>query len=343
MYPKYNTGPITLDKEGYAELFTPEIQGEIVKVAVFYSEVAAEEMHLQIYTNDGERIMNIQGAEDGLWYPRNWNVQNQQYTSETMAVENAGVMNAEKFVTSGPLKIMVKGSPLVGDQIDNIMFLIKGDIVYDFEKEDAPVTTTTPGVYNPSYSRRGKRLKDFVAKIMGDITKDSQEIAKLNRADEKDLRGFIEDSLYSYSFDGINKSVSEQIKDFILKATLKGYPQERVLNYIQNKGATLGQAKNIFRTESHALRTKVREWSYDKLDPEDEFKYKWLGPDDNRRTPICEAITKRTRNGMSMAQLKQVINEEVDKAKRRGELPTGYDAREFTPHFQCRHTFIRAF
>lgn len=209
-------------------------------------------------------------------------------------------------------------------------------------KDDSPVTTDTPGTYNPSYgaSDRRRHLHEYMKSILEDVTKEEEGL--INKADPDSLRKYIEESLYTKTFSGVKKTTSDLIKDFILRSVVKGYPRERILKYLVNKGLPANQAENIYRTETHALRTKVREWSYKQIDPNDELKYKWIGPADNRTTHICSRIASRTKNGVSMEKLKSIIQDEVDKAINKGELPADYDPREYTPHFNCRHTFVRS-
>jgi hypothetical protein len=338
MIKKIPIGPVQGD------YVIPNIIGRIEKVKVKYANPSAEDVNLIISTGDGEEILNITGSKDGIWYPRNWNIQNQQYSGINIAGEGQSVMNAERWLVFGSLYIKVTGS-LKEDYIKNI------EITYEEEnqdyflmKEEGAVTTETPRVSNPSYGgpRDRKRRKYFLTNYLKSelsyITKDtSHQDMLINKAD--DLRDFIENSVFTRKFDGVTKSMSDLIKDFIIRAITKGYNQERVMKYLDRKGIPKSQARNIFRTENHELRNKVREWSYNQLPGEQ--KVKWIGPNDGRTTNICANIKNKSRKGVTIEELQKIIGEEVEMAISKGELPSNFDPREYTPHFGCRHTFIK--
>jgi hypothetical protein len=93
------------------------------------------------------------------------------------------------------------------------------------------------------------------------------------------------------------------------------------------------QAEVIARTESQAVHNKMREYSYKKIDPEGKFKYKWINPLDDRTTDICRHLVSRTTGGVTLDTLKNLVEDESKKA--------GFEPREFTPHINCRSTFVR--
>jgi len=341
MITRFSIGPIILEGGFEKEISTPNIIGYIEKVKIEYGNEHAEDMFLEIETSDGEKIMTIQGSKDGLWYPRNWNIQNQQYAGVNIAAEGQNAMNAERYLSYGPLKIRIKGS-IKDDHIKRIEFTIDGTVEGTVEFMKDMVSTSTPGVNNAVYGKRKERERLLMKYMEGVIDKEiSQEIKK---QDPEDLREFIENSLYQKKFDGINKTISEQIKDFILRGVVKKYPKKRIEGYITRKAAVnTAKAALIYRTETHELRNKVREWSYKQLPDYEASLFKWIGPKDYRTTLICKAITRKTKNGVSMEELKKIIADEVQNAIDREELPPDFDPREYTPHFGCRHTYIKSY
>ena len=210
------------------------------------------------------------------------------------------------------------------------------------KKDVGAVTTLTEGILHPLHSTRKKQLKEMLDKMMNTLSKHKPYLETIQKADPEGLTDFIEQSIYSRNFAGMEKSISEQIKDFILRGIAKKYSKGRVVKYIKRKsGADDYQADNIYRTENNALRNKVREWAYKQIDPEGVQLYKWIGPNDSRTTNICKAISQRTRDGVNMKELNEVITDEVQKAKERKELPENFEMRDWCPHFSCRHTMIR--
>lgn len=354
-------------REG-AFLSTPEINGRIEKIIVKYAEPSAEEATLEIETEYKENLVSITGSKDGIWYPRNWNVSTQMYQGITVASEGQNTMNTERWAIEGSLNInyissqmtdviteliiiyedgipaLITEAPEIEDEIEEIQEEFEKNI----KKEAGMVSTGTVGVNNPMHSPKKKR-REYYLKGMYDIVKSEMDPnfkkdVGNKPIDAKSLREFIEQAMFNRNFKGMNKSISEQIKDYILRATVKKYGNQRITGYIERKAkkeAYTGQFNNIMRTENQAMKNKVREWAYDQTDPEKDKIYKWIGPKDHRTTPICERITKRAQKGVTMDQLKVVIQQEVDRAKANDELPQNFEARDWTPHFRCRHTFVR--
>ena len=238
----------------------------------------------------------------------------------------------------------------------------------DIEKDGGAVSSTTGGVSNPRHDsrRRSEAIPQFPMKAY-----DAGEPEKIWKRRDRDIEKYMMQTLkeimkrenvdmpigkadaeqtqqmramrYSDKFQGISIANSNKIKDYVIRAINAGYGPDRITKYIKRvaKVDTV-QAERIMRTETQAMQNTSREWAYKKLDPDGEWKYKWIGPSDNRTTKTCQHIGQRTKEGVSMDELRKVIEEESAKAKDRGELPPDYEPREWTPHFQCRHTFVRS-
>jgi len=94
------------------------------------------------------------------------------------------------------------------------------------------------------------------------------------------------------------------------------------------------RVNRILRTEFGNIQNISAEQTYRQIDPKGEGRYEWLSTPDFRRTGICKTITARTRGGVTMEELKQIIREEAD--------PKTYTAdRPFTPHLNCRSRMIK--
>lgn len=116
----------------------------------------------------------------------------------------------------------------------------------------------------------------------------------------------------------------------------RGLLENRTPDEIQNKLREVldigeNRARLIVRTETQKVQSIARFNQYDKLGL-DNYKYYWKGPDDRRTTKWCKNITRRTKKGVTIDKLKQIIKEEAQ--------PEFYNPlNPFSPHFQCRHTF----
>jgi len=192
--------------------------------------------------------------------------------------------------------------------------------------KDEPVTSTTSGVSNRRYGKDDE-----------EDNLDKQVIVKEDKKD--DFIKFISSALFKKKFDDIPVRTSERVKNVILESLTKNESITTMVDRLEKFTKTKlseGERKNIVRTESQALQNKIKEWNVIQTDPEGEHKFKWVGPLDFRTTDICKTIVERTRNGVIMDKLKQIIKEE--------SIRGGFDGtREFTPHSNCRHTMIRHF
>jgi len=344
-FVRISIGEISLGKEKELKLVTDSIMGRIEKVLISYGKNCGEEINIKILTSDKEEILNVTGTDRTLFYPRNWNVMNQAYTGSNIMSENT-TPTSERYACDDSLNIIITGSG--ADEIINfIEIMIEGYVTplngYPpseeyLEKEDGTVSSTTPGVFNPIHGRR-RRMHKYMEKVLNDTLKEEKISMNIEKQTEglKDMSNFISDSLFEKTFDGISKTISDRIKDYLVRALTKGYsPQQMITRVSKEKGIDIIRAEVIVRTEIQALQNSVREWSYDKVDPEHKYKYFWLSVDDDRRTQVCKNISERTKNGVLLDKLKEVIKEESIKG--------GFDgSREFTPHIFCRSTWARKF
>lgn len=343
-FVRISTGQISLEKEKELKLVTDEIMGRIEKVLISYGDNCGEEINIKIVTSDDEEILNVTGTKNTLFYPRNWSAMNQSYTAPNVMSETT-TPTSERYACDDSLNIIITGSG-VDEIINFIEIMIDGEVTplngvsYEefesVEKADAAITSTTTGVFNPIHGRR-RRMEKYMTKVLSDLIKEEKVSISIEKQTEgiKDMSEFISDSLFDKQFDGISKTVSERIKDYLVRALTKGYSPQRMIDRVsKEKGIDKIKAEVIVRTEIQALQNAVREWSYGKIDPDEKFKYKWIGPSDDRTTKICTNIKSRTLKGVLLSELKEIVNEESIKG--------GFDAsREYTPHIKCRHTFVK--
>lgn len=207
-------------------------------------------------------------------------------------------------------------------------------------KDDAPVTTETAGVYQPSFRGRRRRREVYLAidRILNDVVKETKSPYDVTKAkgETDDFVEFIEENLFKDDFKGVTHAKSDIIKEFLVKALRKGYSMARVMKYIERvggKNVTPFKAETIARTETQALRNTMREWSYKKVDPKEEMRYKWINPMDNRTSEICSNLVARTRGGVTLKRLRELVKAEAQ--------AHGLKPREWTPHPNCRSTFVR--
>ena len=171
---------------------------------------------------------------------------------------------------------------------------------------------------------------------MQQVEKETNMNFVFGKRDEHAIEMLRQDRIFKDAFNGVEENVAKKLGDVIKNAYEK--PEEFTLDRIvKNMRAVAdeeeGHLMNIARTETNHISNIARENSYSQIKDSDKLKFKWIGPDDERTTPVCEELKRITAGGVFLPDLKQKIQHVAAKY--------GYTARDFTPHFQCRHTFIR--
>ncbi len=178
-----------------------------------------------------------------------------------------------------------------------------------------------------------QELLEFIQEQVEDVEKEVQANV-IYKAD--DLNDFLRRTIFDLTFKSMTKKQSDTIKNYLISKIGEKISMSSIIEKIMKVGKVdRNQAERITRTEFiNVLQNKSREYSYKKLDPKGEYKFVWMGPKDHRTTKICEAISARTKKGVSMEELKKIIKKFAD--------PEIYDpSRPWTPHINCRHRMLR--
>lgn len=97
------------------------------------------------------------------------------------------------------------------------------------------------------------------------------------------------------------------------------------------------QAENIARTETSKVSVAARKNSYSKERDFEVFKFKHIGPNDNRTTSTSKRIKDRTKLGVTWENYVKIIEEESIK-----DFPQWTVNKDFpVSHYQSRHVFVR--
>ncbi|QLG62822.1 hypothetical protein [Halorarum salinum] len=136
-------------------------------------------------------------------------------------------------------------------------------------------------------------------------------------------------------FDGVDDLMDLRM-EFVETLTEDGWSiaelQDRILEIEPDLAEH--EAERIARTETQAVVNDAREIGYRERDDFEDLRFRWAGPDDHRTTETCEAIKDQTpEEGLSLSELESLV-EEVAREE-------GHDPRKWTPHIQCRHTYVR--
>lgn len=221
---------------------------------------------------------------------------------------------------------------------------------FQYEKSETPIVPSLPpaspaspsdaslalppsGAAEPAVKSKKKALKAvFKAELDAIRSSDSSFSAKAGQSYKLD---YIEDSVYDGAFDGVNRRTSKAVKAYLVEASALGTSYKAMTARVARMtGLSEEEAERIVRTETHELKAKLRELAYSQTQPENA-KYKWIGPSDHRTTKACRELVEETKSGVTLPKLKAMIAEKAD--------AMGFKAREYTPHWNCRHTFVRSF
>jgi hypothetical protein len=167
---------------------------------------------------------------------------------------------------------------------------------------------------------------------------DSLAAGFVGKALDKDALAAVKARVWKDDFEGLSAEQSDAVKTYLIKAvaTKKGYAEMTTKVLEIAPALTPESAERIVKTEEHELRNALREYAYKaEIEAKPDLKFKWIGPNDARTTKCCKEISAATMGGVSMEKLKAVIQETA--------AANGLKAREFTPHPNCRHVFVRAF
>lgn len=154
-------------------------------------------------------------------------------------------------------------------------------------------------------------------------------------SDERIIDSVLGSETFAMSLTVFDTNISKIVQDSLISAFEGKSSISKITKELSTRlaGETY-QLERIARTESQNIQTLAREESYKRELAPDEQKFKWIGPNDRRTTPICQKIKSRTSQGVSLEELKKIIREEADQKIYNPQRP-------YTPHIQCRHIQVR--
>lgn len=164
---------------------------------------------------------------------------------------------------------------------------------------------------------------------------------------EQRMREAILDGSLFSEFDTVpSDKLAELRATFADKLSEDGWTLNELTDAIQDLEPSLEEyeAERIARTETQHTVSMARKEAYEDRDLADD-QFKWVGPDDHRNAEfdgveICRRIARETDPALggtprSLEELDELIEDTHD------ELGVETSYREFTPHINCRHTYVR--
>lgn len=149
-------------------------------------------------------------------------------------------------------------------------------------------------------------------------------------------------------FEGYSRQAARAVRNSLEENLTQpqGWSIRSLMDDLQEmySGMSDEQAANIARTETSAILNTAREEAYEQQEGADDFVYYWQGPADHRRTEVCREIAEEVeaRGGnVPLDELQDILREKAEKYEGTAEGGTPERVDEWTPHYQCRHTFVR--
>lgn len=194
-----------------------------------------------------------------------------------------------------------------------------GDIDNESQLEDKSITLLVGAIA----SNLVGDLKEANSEIFKKIYKNElEQVSDENNIDvgfESDDENVLEDimqsgvlqSSYKDLGDELTQQLNTSLRDTISK---HGYDMNKIKQTVKEvTDVTTSRANTIARTESNKISNAARQKAYEKIDPNDEGKYDWIGPNDNRTTDLSQRIKNRVGNGVSRQELIRILEEESGK------------------------------
>lgn len=143
-------------------------------------------------------------------------------------------------------------------------------------------------------------------------------------------------------FDELGAGARLKLTDFFSEKLTQ--PQGWSLNSLADDivdefGVDREYAEDIARNEAGNILKKSREIGYEEQGDLDDRRFKWIGPEDDRKHEACWWMLEKTNpdHGGTPRPLDE-LKDLVQEANRR--FVEGHDAREWSPHIGCRDTYV---
>lgn len=171
-----------------------------------------------------------------------------------------------------------------------------------------------------------EKLKQFYAEQLTSIAKRS-----LTAQSENNLNSIFGSNVFTESYAGLSDDLSKSFNEILAKSFSEPnkFSLADITSEMRKQALDISQTRlnTIARTEVHNVALLAREEAYETINP--DVKVKWLNPVDSRTTPICKKIVERTKNGVTLEELRKIIKEEADPKTYRADRP-------YSPHVSCR-------
>jgi hypothetical protein len=159
------------------------------------------------------------------------------------------------------------------------------------------------------------------------------------------VREAIGDGALHTSFEALSTGARGRLADVLTENLTQpqGWSLRSIADDLQEAfGLPADEAETIARSEVKAINDRARELGYERQGAADEARFKWLGPADDRKHEACWWLLEQTNpdyggEPVSLDELRSLVAEANDR------FVDGHDARRYSPHINCRDTYVQHF
>ena len=212
------------------------------------------------------------------------------------------------------------------EAVDDALFEAHEKCVQWKAHEENPDLSKSPGIWT---SR--DQVPDYVQEVLEEILEQGDVIW----------------SDYAHLPPGAQAAIQEELTEAMTQP--QGWSLGSIVDRMEDRfpeDVARGYLTEIARNETGVVLNRARERAYEDAErPDEEFVYDWVGPTDHRTTPLCEEMENWIEANGGAVPLPDLKDKLEELARKYANDPaaggTPDRARDFSPHYNCRRTFVR--
>jgi len=178
--------------------------------------------------------------------------------------------------------------------------------------------------------------QQYVAELVG-------KAINFQKIDEMALKSITEQKVLFDSYKDMSNELSKKLND-VIEESFRHPETHSIANMVktmqESSSDDLWKLSRIARTESHVASQTGRAVAFKKVDPNNEYRFKWAIRRDSRTSDICKSIDVQVEKegsgkGVSLERLNEILKENVAKYHPKLEF------RPWMCHPNCRSGLVR--
>lgn len=180
--------------------------------------------------------------------------------------------------------------------------------------------------------------QQYVAELIG-------KAINFSKVDESAISAIVNKKVLFDSYKNMSIDLSKKLNE-VIEDSFRHPETHSIDNMVrkmqESTSADLYKLSRIARTESHIASQTGRAISFEKFDPNNEFRYKWAIRRDTRTSDVCKAIDTQVEvegggKGVTLNRLNDILKENVMK------YHPNLEFRPWMCHPNCRSGLVRVF